>query len=278
MPAQVLTDSAGILIRIAIKAAMQAGVIGADVIFEEAAAAGTGNFSGGKAEADVQSVLQDGLSEAAAGFDAELSQAAAFQTGFNADAVSEADFRKFLSNDEALRRRNFADAGKIPPGLFVEVNETDGAAVRPSGKFRGHFFECADVLFDGPVLRDENGIIAPFYCLMVPQPGEFPETFHDDFLIRNQRLNIFPVGGNRYGPELAEMIDLIQVRKHGSGIFGAETENIDCVRIKPVTGDALRKIGISGTDQAGLNPFEKPFTEESGNVCAHAGVDDHYFL
>ena len=146
---------------VAVKAAMAAGVVGADVCRQAAGTLPAGRLLRGQPQGAVQRGLKGLLRHAAAAIGTIAGKRGALGTGAYCHAVFFADLNKSLSQRFALRVRDAFYLRKIPPNLLVKVDKADYTGLCIAGKHSCHLLKFGDMSRSGVGIAKENGVIPP---------------------------------------------------------------------------------------------------------------------
>ena len=267
-----------IKVRVAVPAAVRAGVVGPDVISEKAAALLLvllsfliryrcrtprpflhSPFRFRDCKLYVPDVLKGMVRHAAADIDPVLPQILILIAADKADAVPPRDLRKCLSNLSLFPRSHFSAFGEVPHGLRVEVEEGDHAGLNLPCERLCHPGEALNMPADRvPVIYYDRGN-PPGHGLRTERRGELSDVSRSLFPVRDMRLKLPAVRVHRDKPERAELSDFIKVRNERSRVFRPEAEDVHYLGIEPVACHLQGVVGISGEHIPCTDPVDEPF-------------------
>lgn len=164
----------------------------------------------------------------------------------------------------------------ISLGLAVEVEKADDAAVGVRCEHFKHDGEVVQVPLDGVVVIEQDGIVAPDHARLAELLRHLLEGADDLALVGQARLDIVAV--RRDGELEVERVlraELCEMRQHRRGVLGPEDDAVDVLRPQRDAADLFAVKWVDRVDEPRADAVHEPRCIESRNVGPAAGTDDH---
>ena len=276
MELEVLERLARVLVGVAVFAAVETGVVRADVVRFDAVAARTDALVLELAEGDAVGAAEDVERHAAGRADAEARVIAVRAAGLDREAETGGgraeEFRQLVPVGIVQRD----DLRHIELDLLVHFDETEDAAVDVRREAGRHACERLLVAFDGVRLREQDGVVAPRDAVPPDDRGEFRQRLHALVDAWHARLHVAAVRRDRVETIRAEAVrDLADARQDRAVVLRTEHHAVDDRRVQFPARDLVREERIPGQHIALREPVQQPVREILDRVGPPARINNH---